>query len=181
MENNYRLKVKVGDHEFDAEGPADIVQAQFAAFKEMLLVPTITTPTPAVPPARDDGADGGGPSVRAIDNIATDSAVGKIMKTAGRVVSLTVRPKSVEDAALLLLYGQKIIRDNDSVTGGDVIEGLTTTGGLAVVRVDRLLEKMARDGDAIVIGERRAKRYRLTNAGMTKARGLAADLIATVA
>jgi hypothetical protein len=27
--DSYRIKVKVGDHEFEAEGPAEIVQSQF--------------------------------------------------------------------------------------------------------------------------------------------------------
>ncbi len=82
---------------------------------------------------------------------------------------------------MLILYAQKTLRENDSITGGEIIEGLTATGGLAVMRVDRLLEKAGRDGDVIVIGERRAKRYRLTNTGLNKARGLAAEMIAIVA
>ena len=33
---NYRLKVKLGQYEFDAEGSPDVVQAQFVAFQEMV-------------------------------------------------------------------------------------------------------------------------------------------------
>ena len=29
--SDYRLKIKIGDHEFEAEGPAEVVQQQFAA------------------------------------------------------------------------------------------------------------------------------------------------------
>lgn len=61
------------------------------------------------------------------------------------------------------------------------MSGLQATGGTSIGRVDRVLEKLGRDGDAIVIGERRAKRYRLTNTGLAKARQLAANLIAIVA
>ncbi len=32
----YKLKIKVGEFEFDAEGPVEVVQAQFAAFKELI-------------------------------------------------------------------------------------------------------------------------------------------------
>jgi len=103
------------------------------------------------------------------------------MKTEGRTISLTVRPSSAEDAVLLLLYGQKVMRENDAVTGAEVMDGITATGGLAVLRVDRLLEKLARLGDVIVIGEHRAKRYRLTNAGIAKGRQIAVDMIALVA
>ena len=58
---------------------------------------------------------------------------------------------------------------------------IKATGGLAVGRIDRLLEKAGTDGDVLVSGERRAKRYRLTNTGLAKARQIAIDLIAVVA
>jgi DNA-binding PadR family transcriptional regulator len=103
------------------------------------------------------------------------------MKVDGRIVSLTIRADTPDDAVLLLLYGQKVLRENDSVTGGDIMEGLTATGGTSIGRVDRVLEKMGRDGDVIVIGERRGKRYRLTNAGLSRARQIANSLIAIVA
>lgn len=103
------------------------------------------------------------------------------MKVENRVVSLTVTPTSIEDAALLLLYGQRLMRNNESPTGSEVVDGLTATGGLDIGRSDRLFEKLARTGDVIMIGERRGKRYRLTNAGMNKARSVAAALIALVA
>src|ERR1700678_1882282 len=32
----YKLKIKIGEHEFEAEGPADGVQSQFAACKELI-------------------------------------------------------------------------------------------------------------------------------------------------
>jgi hypothetical protein len=180
MPEPMRLKIKVGPHEFEAEGPTDVVQNQFRSFKDLLISlpqpPAQVTQSPSQadefpvppPPTRQDLA-------------TTDSALPKIMKEDGRVISLTARPRSIEDAVLLLLYGHKTLRDNDSVTGGDVIDGLTATGGLAVGRVDRLLEKAGKDGDVIVVGERRRKRYRLTNQGLAKARQIATDLIAIVA
>jgi DNA-binding transcriptional regulator PaaX len=61
------------------------------------------------------------------------------------------------------------------------MDGISATGGFGLFRVDRLLEGMAREGDVIVIGERRSKRYRLTNTGITRARQAAVDLIAIVA
>jgi len=103
------------------------------------------------------------------------------MKVDERIVSLTVRPKNPDDAALLLLYGQKMLRENDSVTGAEVMGGITATGGLSIGRVDRLLENLARGGDVIVVGEHRSKRYRLTNAGLNKVRQVAGELVATVA
>ncbi len=115
------------------------------------------------------------------DLASPDASLDKIMKVEKRVVSLTARPQMVGEAVLLVLYGQKILRGNDAVTGGEVMDALVTTGGYMLPRVDRLLEKLSSDGDVIVIGEHRAKRYRLTNAGIIKARQLATDLLAIVA
>jgi len=180
MDNIYRLKIKVGQHEFEAEGPAEIVQDQFAAFKDLVAAaPATHLMNPQFPGVQEplpQGFAGSKP-----DTPSIDTALPRIMKTEGRTISLTVRPSSAEDAVLLLLYGQKVMRENDAVTGAEVMDGITATGGLAVLRVDRLLEKLARLGDVIVIGEHRAKRYRLINAGIAKGRQIAVDMIALVA
>src|ERR1700686_98761 len=67
MDDTYRLKIKLGADEFEAEGPIQVVQSQFAAFKELVearqrfaatqppvAIPTIamsadTTPKPEAP------------------------------------------------------------------------------------------------------------------------------------
>ncbi len=36
MDDNYRLKIKIGQHEFEAEGPADVVREQFQVFKDLI-------------------------------------------------------------------------------------------------------------------------------------------------
>jgi hypothetical protein len=181
MDETLRLKIKVGIHEFEAEGPAAVVNEQFQTWKELVVYSPVGDPpyAPLNPPATEIPATIQSP--RPSDGASVDAQLPKIMNVDGRVISLTVRAKKVDDAVLLILYGQKVLRDNDAITGGEVMEGLTATGGTSVDRVDRLLEKLGRDGDAIVIGERRAKRYRLTNAGITKARQLASELIAIVA
>jgi DNA-binding transcriptional regulator PaaX len=102
------------------------------------------------------------------------------MHVEGRIVSLTVRPDSIEDGVLLLMYGQKMLRANDAVTGSELMSGLTHTGQ-RVTRVDKTLVKASDKGDVIVLGAGRAKRYRLTNAGLAKAKDLAASQIARVA
>ena len=32
----YRLKIRIGEHEFEAEGPQEAVERQFEAFKELI-------------------------------------------------------------------------------------------------------------------------------------------------
>jgi hypothetical protein len=81
---------------------------------------------------------------------------------------------------LLLLLGQHEFRQNDNVTGGEILEGLRQTRG-AVNRIDYQLGRMAeRDGTILSFGSRRARRYRLTNPGAARARELAASLVQRV-
>ena len=180
MDNAYRLKIKIGDHEFEAEGPADAVQKQFETFKELILSAPLS---PVAKP--QDGLEGQDEDADAeIKNDLpsdVDSRLGKIMRVNQRVVSLTARPGTVRDAIILILYGHKILRQSEEVTGGEIMDGLTTTGGFSISRVDRMLESLGRDGSVIVIGERRAKRYRLTNTGSNVARTVAQQVLSTVA
>jgi hypothetical protein len=182
MADTYRLKIKIGEHEFEAEGPATAVQEQFQLFKEMVASAPVARaahpqstpllPSPVAPP----------PMPPATEEPNVDNSLHKIMQfdDAERVVSLTIRPESVEDAILLILLGQKWMLSNETITGAVIMDGLTATGGLPVSRIDRLLEKLGREGNVIVIGQRRGKRYRLTNAGVNKAKELANALIVLV-
>lgn len=190
-DDHSKLKLKIGAHEFEAEGPTELVKEQLAAFKEMIAtIPSVpasgsrggATPTFGAPSSylTATGTSPLAAAQPALDEADFENALPRIMKLENRIVSLTVRASSIDQAVLLIVYGQKAMRNNDSVTGAEVMDGLTATG-LRVPRVDRLLEKAGENGDVIVIGVGRAKRYRLTNTGLTKARAIAAELLATVA
>jgi hypothetical protein len=182
-----RIKLEIGGHVFDAEGPVEVVKEQLAIFKEMIanLPPrtahVATLRTASASPSVS-GSASFSPSASASPSPSFDPAenISRITKVEDRIVSLTVKPKSIDEAVLLVLYGQKVIRANDAVTGAEVMSGLTATG-IKIVRVDRLLEQASEIGDVIVIGSNRAKRYRLTNSGFAKADALAGELLATVA
>src|SRR5215510_12118712 len=94
-----RLKLKIGEHEFEADGPAEIVQAQFMAWRELISgLPAVIAKTEQASgdeKAQDPPAPRNGP------------AFDKIMKQDGRFVSLTARGDSLEDELILLLLGQK--------------------------------------------------------------------------
>jgi hypothetical protein len=172
----YRLKMKIGDHEFEAEGPVDVVQNQFAEFKELIeKVPAtkaapIQEPTiPITPTPTNDGAS-------ATNNVFN---LEKIMRLQGRVVSLTVPAESVSEAVMVLLFGQRHLRTNDSVTGGEVMDGLRESGTV-VNRVDAILDRLASEGSVIRIGTGRARRYRLTNIGVARAQEITRALISLV-
>ncbi len=172
----YRLKVKLGEFEFDAEGDDQAaLEAQFRAFQEMVgSLPSpsraaieATTPEPA-------------PTVQPTEAVA-DQNLNRIMKSEGRVISLTAPPTDVVEAVLLVMYGQRILRNNETPTGSEVIDGIKATGGLDMGRTERLFQRIASTGDIVLLGEGRGKRYRLTNTGINRVRQIAARLIATVA
>jgi hypothetical protein len=165
-----RGRIKIGDHEFDAEGPADVVQDQFAAFKEMIA----TLPTQSRQPQEQE-RDKEQNSTSQLPHLPLE----KIIKVEGRVVSLTARCESVDEAVMLILLGQKEFRNNQEVTGAEIMDGLKQSGYL-LGRVDLVLDKLSKEGSTIIIGVHRARRYRLTNVGHSKALSIAKEVLTTV-
>jgi len=170
---SYRIRVKIGDSEFDAEGPAEIVQSQFEAFKQLLT---------ALPPRNDTPVPQVVQQVPVIQQVAQDQdqpSFEKIFRVQGRVVSLTALPASTVDAVLLTIFGQRMFRNNDSITGAEIKDGLVQSG-YRLDRVDRFIDKLTADGLVIKIGTGKASRYRLTNQGMARATALAKEILAKI-
>ncbi len=165
-----KIKIKIGDHEFEAEGPAESVQRQFDAFKE--IIASISSKPAA-------------PSLQNANNLPNNQGhstsfphvhLEKIMHGVGRVVSLTAIPASTEDAALLVMLGHKDMRNNHAVTGQEIGDGLAQSGR-PVPRVDRIMEKAIESAYVLKSGIKRSTRYRLTNEGLKKALAIAQELI----
>jgi hypothetical protein len=172
--------MKIGDHEIDVEASAESVREMFQAWQELVKI-VVSTPI-AQTQKGELASENTSPSSPKPDAVTTvDSTLTKIMRLENRTVSLTAQLTSVHDAILLMLYGQKTLRNNDAVTGAELNSGISATGGFSIGRLDRLLDKLALDGDVTTFGERRGKKYRLTNTGIAKARAIAGDLIAKVA
>jgi hypothetical protein len=172
----YKLKIKVGEHEFEAEGPADVVQAQFAAFKDLVSSMAVQKPAQDAPVAEVEKPPGK-PDVPA--NNGGTLPLEKVMHTGGRIISLTVHTQSTADAILALLLGQRQFRGNDSVTGAEILDGLRQSGR-TVERIDLILNRLSAEGSVITIGQHRARRYRLTNPGVNRAQEIVRGLIALV-
>ena len=156
--DRHRLRLKIGEHEFEAEGSASFVEHRFKAF-EQLIRPAAAVPPAAAPPPP--------PPIEEI--------LRRIMRSDRSAVSLTVQAPSTSAATLLLVFGYKVLRAKDAVSGADLTRGLDASR-LDVPRVDRILAGIAAAGDIFMTGRKRAKRYGLTDAGVRKARGMAVDL-----
>ena len=173
-----KLRIKIGDNELETEGSADMVQAQLAAFMELVSA----TPAPQKPmestTATTEQPSNDTQPQRPINN--GPLALDKIMKVEGRIVSLTTRADSLEHAVMLLLFGQKTLRHNDAITGFEIVNGLRISGQPAD-RLGRVLAKIADEGSIIVTGAHRGKKYRMTNQGMNRAQEIAKNVLALVA
>jgi hypothetical protein len=168
-----KLRMKVGDYEFEAEGDTQTVQSQLDAFNLIIsrLASKIEqTETPSPSQNTDKKEVNGDPAHVPLE---------KILHVAGRVVSLTAIPQSTENAALLIMLGHKNLRNNDSVTGQEIGDGLAQSGR-PVQRTDRIMEKPISEALVLKSGVKRSTRYRLTNSGNQKALAVARELIATL-
>ena len=154
-----RIRIKLGEYEFEGEGPNELVQAELAAFRKLL--PKEEKPI----------------STSERNPLVSQESTRKALRVNGRVVFMGIRTESVEDALLVLLLGQKHLRNNDRVTGAEIMDGLRASGQ-RVNRVDHLLNRHVRDGSITATGRRRARRYRLTNRGIQKAQEIT-DLLAS--
>lgn len=162
---NARIKIKIGNHEFEAEGPSQIVQEQFEAFKQLIAnAPQHVAPSPKMPAETAHGDK---------DSGKLDS----ICRADGRVVSLTVKPESEASAALLVMLGQRIYRESESVTASELVDGLEQSG-YTPDRLNRIMQPLADEGSVVRIGKKKGTRYRFTNQGLSKAQAIAKEEIA---
>jgi len=162
----YRLKIKIGDHEFEAEGPAEAVQKQFEAFRE--IVSTLPDRKTEI----KDPVNTNGIQPVEVSNLNPDP----IFRTTGRVVSLTALPQSEVDAVLMILFGQRYYRKNDAVTGSEIIDGMEESG-YRMPRIDRILTSLEGEGAVSISGAHRGKRYRLSNLGLRRAEGVVREVL----
>lgn len=168
-----RIKVKIGENEFDAEGPTETVLAQLEVFKQLL------SSASSLVKAEEEKEAANAVENKEKTNEPPHISIEKIMHAAGRVVSLTALPPSAVDAALLVMLGHKDMRNNVSVTGQEIGDGLAQSGR-PVPRVDRIMDKAIEDAHVLKTGIKRGTRYRLTNQGLLKALAVASDLIASL-
>ena len=183
----FRLKLKVGVHEFEAEGDQVTVERQLAVWREMIGSMPVGPPALASPPPVQVIAPAGIPSG---ERFGTPQLVEPVIRAdldrlfdhRGRILTLTMLPNGehrVADAALLILLGQKEYNGADLVTGGQINEGLKLSG-LPVERIDRGWGPHM-DVNVTRVGSRRGVKYRLTNPGLARARAIARELIAMAA
>jgi hypothetical protein len=165
-----RIKTKIGANEFEADGPVEIVTAQFQAFLSSISsAPAVSAKNDSL--SRDEGKQNQQDKVG-----EAHVPIEKILHVSGRIVSLTALPTTNEDAALLIMLGHKDLRNNEAVTGQEIGDGLAQSGR-PVPRVDRVMDSALSEALVLKSGMRRSTRYRLTNQGLVKALNVAKALV----
>jgi|SRR5271166_4954980 len=190
--DSVKLRIKLGSEpEFEAEGSQEYVEKQRDLFFEKLgshesnkkeehhAAPKPhaggsqepTSPSPATPPAARQ------------DLPIPVEAMSKIASVKDEVVTLTLLPdgdNAEGDALMLILLGHKVLRGENLIQAAVILKGMTQSGFPSVDRLDRVTTNI--DSTYVSsVGNRRGKKYRLLNPGLTKAKELAEKLIKTVA
>lgn len=161
MDDPYKLHIRLGEAQFDGEGPQESIRADYAAFLDAYkvfqgTVPQVAPPAPAQHPKPAPLAEG---------------LLQKAFVQKEDIVSLRHLPPSdnstrAADAAILLLYGFKKLAAVEDVPVTKLNEGLRDSG-LTIDRIDRFIgvhSQLFRKG-----GQRSGGRYSLTNPGEAQA------------
>jgi hypothetical protein len=151
-----KIRIKFGEHEFEAEGSEETVDRHLTFFK--LLIAR----APNALAAPDTPADEPLP-------------LEKIVRIDKGVVSLKVNTKP-DDAILVLLLGLSELCQRNIISGSQIMAGLRASG-LRVRRADVLLKRHASSGRIIAIGKHRSTRYQFSKHGRERAQQIAVDLI----
>jgi len=180
---SHKLRIKVGEHEFEAEGSPQEVTEQFQAWKEL-----ITSLPPSTNGAQRSDSAGQKPAVilpkgvtevRTRDGFAApwDIFEGDDKR---KLVTLKIHPTGEDrdaDALLLILFGFKKAHGLDEVPVTKLIEAIQVSG-IRPGRIDRALAKPLEAGLVLKAGRAKGSKYRLTNTGYSHAEELARTLFA---
>lgn len=182
----FKLRLKLGVNEFEAEGSQDYVEKQRDVF--LKNIETDHSRTGAAEGGKPGAAHtprppGSGKKPTTPQNPpANDGTMNKIVHQQGELLTLSVLPEGDNregDALLVLLLAHKVLKGLDVVSAGDLLAGMKQSGLSSVDRLDRVMTNV----DASFVGStgnRKGKKYRLFNPGLTKAKQLAEALTSKV-
>lgn len=173
---SYKLRVKIGVHEFEAEGPEDIVRQQFDEFKS--LVESVRASKPQLGGAAPSET----PAARAAPGLEVQTEqISRLFHHDEKrnLVTLTALPPGDNrdaNAVLLALLGYRLLRGEDVVPISRLMTSLKKSG-CDLVRIDRAASDYI---PALIMkgGRARGGKYQLTNQGYAEARRLMEELLA---
>lgn len=169
----HRIKIKLGNAEFEAEGSPELVKKQYADFMAAVAnLPKAASETPAEPNSNEAKPDGND----AISSRLPKAIVDRVFRW-DDPLSLMDTPKTDNaeaDALLVLVYGHTELRGKPDVTGAALVKSASKTG-LNVDRISRTLD--ARRDFVRSSGVKKGTRYSLNNRGITEAERLIKTMV----
>jgi hypothetical protein len=167
----YKIRVKLGANEFEAEGPENVVKEQFGLFLEIAkapVAPSLRQDPPPFPPTN---------GVIAGEAVSAEMLNRAFVADQDGQVSLRIVPRTNDrdaDGLLILLYGFLKISNQADVLSGRLLRSAQTSG-LSVIRVDRTflphMEFITKGGKRV------GSRWGLNNRGIAKAEEIIADML----
>ena len=188
---NYKLHVKIGNAEFNAEGPEATIKEQFQTFINTISATTAvgpqtkghTTlqepPIPFLPSVQEQNpSDFELPFLSSYQSTIDKSILDRVFsKDQNGIISLRIRPtgnERVPEALLMILYGYRVLCNEEEVLSNRLLEAMRQTG-LPITRVDRAIVSKT---DVVTKGGfRRGGKYGLNNPGIAEAEGLVNGLL----
>ena len=158
-----KLRVKIGDAEFEAEGSEESVKQDYAEFlgklEELKKKPsTVNNAQNKIHLPIDLGE-------------ADPERVSRVFKVEDDMVSLTFLPRTENaqaDALMLLLYGYLLLKEQQMVLGTQLTRAANQSG-LGMDRVDRSLGQYEAENLVLKGGAKKGTRYGLNNQGKIRA------------
>lgn len=181
LQGTFKLRVKIGASEFEAEGQPDLVAQRFEEFRRLIGNPewsSSETERTGGEPRIAEQRETAGPDTR--QAAASPEELGSLIRydRDTRRMSLAALPEGKyreADSVLLLLLGHKRFRGEDEVPVTVLKEGLKQSG-CPVARLDRVLMTYTRDRLVLKSGLGKGGKYRLTNRGLKNAEAIAREL-----
>ena len=176
-----KIRIKLGEFEFEAEGNENTVARQFEKFQELVTTIKIQ-PTPNPTPnlvlhktKHHDSSSKDSPSLPHLEEIFQNDPRSSLL--------LCHRPPSGKEGQeanviLLLLLGYRELRATEEVSVL-VLKQALKRSSFPVSRLDRILHNYQRERFVLKSGRGKGGKYRLTSLGLQKARAMAAQLLTT--
>lgn len=178
-----KLRVKIGLHEFEAEGPSEQVSQQFEDWKT-LISDLAATQAPLKPIHNNitvTPASLALTSQNPVLSVIDQAQLGSIYTIDEKrdLILLRVLPTGEDRhraAVLLIIYGYLRQAQMDEVPVTKLMASLVSSGS-APDRVDRAATPSVNDGLLVKSGSGKGGKYRLTNKGITRTEEMVAGLL----
>ena len=182
-----KLRIKLRDCEFEADGSQAFVNEQFKAFRQLIADMTQKSVVSAlrdkadIVSSREPLPPTPFPDKPLLPENSPDASFQKLLAWDNRTQQVTCvvlpeGPSRTANTVLLLLLGHRELRGSGEISALALNQGLKTAG-FSQFRLDRIMAPYLKDLLVLRSGVGKGRRYRLTTRGLEKAQ----DLVQTLA